>query len=351
LKRFRQTVIAAAQEGHSMLDAIQMPLTTFGHPGISRRRFLGSVAAATIPGLASRARAGEGTATRRVLPPYTKPTLIAHRGASGEAPEHTLAAYELALKHGADFVEPDLQLTKDGVLVCLHDLSLERTTDVAKIFPDRSVEVKGRKVWPVVSFTVTEIQRLDAGSWKDSKFAGARIPTFQQMIDLVKGKAGIIPETKAPETYGAHGMNMEKALMEVLRSNKLDTPQTDSKTQVVIQSFSAASLKALRFDHGCKLPLIFLFSSDEYAGDKLSSIKSFADGIAPSKSIVTAHPEIISEAHKLGMSVTVWTFRAGQTDPFKTVREEMDHFLNKLHVDAVFTDNPDQFPRAVGGED
>src|SRR5262245_231856 len=86
----------------------------------------------------------------KALPPYAKPTLIAHRGASAEAPEHTRAAYELALKHGADFVEPDLQLTKDGVLVCLHDTTLERTTNVAQIFPDRSVEAKGKRTWPVV---------------------------------------------------------------------------------------------------------------------------------------------------------------------------------------------------------
>ena len=78
----------------------------------------------------------------KVFPPYTKPTLIAHRGASWDAPEHTLAAYELALKQGADFVEPDLQLTKDGVLVCLHDTTLERTTDVAAGVPG-----SGRRWW------------------------------------------------------------------------------------------------------------------------------------------------------------------------------------------------------------
>src|ERR1700752_2110970 len=85
----------------------------------------------------------------RTTPMFAKPTLIAHRGASGDAPEHTLAAYELALKQGADFVEPDLQMTRDGVLVCLHDTSLERTTDVAKVFPDRAKVVDGRNTWPV----------------------------------------------------------------------------------------------------------------------------------------------------------------------------------------------------------
>ena len=127
--------------------------------------------------------------------------------------------------------------------------------------------VDGKKTWPVVEFTLAEILKLDAGSWKRPQFAGARVPTFQQMIDLVKGKAGIIPETKAPEVYGRRGLNMEQAVMEVLKTNKLDTPGADPKTPVVIQSFSAASLKALRKDHGCKLPLVYLIgAADTTAG-------------------------------------------------------------------------------------
>ena len=275
--------------------------------------------------------------------PYTKPTLIAHRGASGDAPEHTIQAYQLALKYGADIVEPDLQMTRDGVLVCLHDTSLERTTDVAKVFPDRAKTVKGKKRWPVAEFTLAEIQRLDAGSWKDKKFAGAKVPTFQQMIDTVKGKAGIIPETKSPEVYGKLGLNMEKEMMAVLKANKLDTPGADTRTPVIIQSFSAESLKVLRKDHGCQLPLVYLFSEGGSV-EELKTFKQFADGIAPSKAAVLARPEMVADAHALGMSVTVWTFRAGQTDQFQSVTKEMSHFLREWKVDAVFTDNPDQFP-------
>lgn len=281
----------------------------------------------------------------KVLAPYTKPTNIAHRGASADAPEHTLAAYELALKHGADFVEPDLQMTKDGALVCLHDTTLERTTNVAQVFPNRATEASGKKAWPVAEFTLAEIQKLDAGSWKGAKFAGARVPTFQQMIDAVKGKAGIIPETKAPEVYGKRGLNMEKALMAALKANKLDAPGADPKTPVVIQSFSAESLKALRTDHGCKLPLVYLFGPGEWTAEKLKGVKAFADGIAPNKAAVLARPGLVADAHALGMSVTVWTFRAGQTGKFASVKDEMRHFLRELKVDAVFTDNPDQFPR------
>jgi glycerophosphoryl diester phosphodiesterase len=96
-----------------------------------------------------------------------KKLLVAHRGASAYAPEHTVAAYRLALEQGADFVEQDLGVTKDGALVCLHDPTLERTTDVEQVFPDRFREEGGTKRWYIADFTADEIKRLDAGSWFD----------------------------------------------------------------------------------------------------------------------------------------------------------------------------------------
>jgi glycerophosphoryl diester phosphodiesterase len=286
----------------------------------------------------------------QVVPPYTRATLIAHRGASAYAPEHTSAAYRLALEQGADFVEPDLQITKDGVLVCLHDATLERTTDVRKVFPDRARLLNRRKTWPVVDFTIEEVQRLDAGSWMSPKFAGERVLTLQQMIDLVRGKAGIFPETKLPESYEKLGWSMEKLLMETLARNGLERPGGNPKTPVVIQSFSAESLKALRRQHGCRLPLVLLVKSGTDAARRLSpqglkDIKECADGIAPNKLIILNRPALVDEAHALGMSVTAWTFRSKERSRFANVREEMSHYLRKLHVDALFTDNPDQFPR------
>lgn len=285
------------------------------------------------------------TQPRKVLPPYRKPSLIAHRGASAYAPEHTLAAYTLALEQGADFIEPDLQMTRDGVLVCLHDTTLERTTNVAAVFPDRAREVKGKKTWPVAGFTLAEIQKLDAGSWKGPRFTGARVPTLQQMIDAVRGKAGIIPETKAPGEYGKLGMNMERALMAVLKANNLAAPGADPKTPVIIQSFSAESLQTLRRDHACRLPLVYLLDENDLNAERLQEIARFADGIGPKKTVLLARPGLVRDAHRVGLSVTVWTFRAGQTGKFRDVREEMAHYLGKLRVDAVFTDNPDRFPR------
>ena len=171
------------------------------------------------------------------------------------------------------------------------------------------------------------------------------MPTFQDMIDKVKGKAGIIPETKAPEEYGRLGLNMEKSLMEVLKANHLATPGAHPKTPVVIQSFSADSLKALRKEHGCKLPLVYLIEERDACAERLKRVKEFADGVGPSKEAVLCRPGLVKDAHDLGLSVTVWTFRAGQTGRFKGVREEMAYFLRNLKVDAVFTDNPEQFPR------
>jgi glycerophosphoryl diester phosphodiesterase len=279
------------------------------------------------------------------LPPYSKPSNIAHRGASADAPEHTRAAYELALRVGADFVEPDLQLTRDGVLVCLHDTSLERTTNVAKVFPQRAKMIGGRPTWPVVDFTWDEIQQLDAGSWKGAKFAGLKVLSFQQMIDLVRGKAGIIPELKSPEVYAKLGLDIEKTFMDTLKANQLDQPGADPKTPVIVQSFDAECLKKLRQVHRCKLPLVYLVGLGELTRDRLNEIRAFADGIGPSKAVVLRRPELVRDAHELGLSVTVWTFRAGQTGKFANVRDEMRYFLHELRVDALFTDNPDQFPR------
>ena len=227
-----------------------------------------------------------------VAQPSGKKILVAHRGASAYAPEHTLAAYRLAIQQKADFVEQDLQITKDGVLVCLHDLTLERTTDVEEVFPDRfkfdpSESVasggQGTKHWYVSDFTLAEIKRLDAGSWKDPKYKGERVPTWQEAVDFVRGKAGLYPETKAPEVYGRRGFDMEKLLMESLAKNKLDRPGADPKTPIIIQSFSDASLRKLRDNHKTKLPLVFLIHADPQnqwlteAG--LKKVKAFADGI------------------------------------------------------------------------
>lgn len=277
-----------------------------------------------------------------------KKILVAHRGASGYAPEHTLEAYRLGIEQKADFIEQDLQITKDGVLVCLHDITLERTTDVEQVFPDRATVENGVKRWYVADFTLAEIKRLDAGSWFNEKFKGARVPTFTEAIQAVRGNAGLYPETKEPEVYGKRGFEMEKLLLAELKKHKLDQPNADPKTPVIIQSFSPASLRRL-VELNSKLTRVFLVHN---GGEKqwlnpegLKEAKKFADGIGPAKSLIEANPQLVQWAHDLGMTVTPYTFRVGLSGKYKDVREEMRQFLFTYGVDALFTDNPDQFPR------
>ena len=277
--------------------------------------------------------------------------LIAHRGASAYAPEHTLAAYRLALEQGADYVEQDLQISKDGVLVCLHDLTLERTTNVEEVFPDRAVTAaKGGKTWNVSDFTVQELKRLDAGSWFKPEFKGERIPTFQEAIDLVRGRAGLYPETKGPDVYGSRGFDMEALVLAQLAKNRLERPDSDPKTPIVIQSFSAESLQKMR-KAGSKLALVLLVSDldakrDRWLADAgLKEARGFATGIGPAKPLLVADPTLVARAHAAGLTVTPYTFRALGLTPGMTLKEEMADFLYRVGVDALFTDNPDQFPR------
>jgi len=290
-------------------------------------------------------------ATSSATAQYRDKTLIAHRGASAYAPEHTLAAYQMAIDQKADYVEQDLQITKDGVLVCLHDLTLERTTNVEEVFPERFVREQSNgpevKHWYVSDFTLSEIKRLDAGSWFDRKYRGARVPTFQEAIDLIRGKAGLYPETKEPEVYGRRGFDMEQLVVDILKKNKLFEWGSDTKTPVIIQSFSPASLQRLR-EYKSRLPHLLLISdqTSEYLREGgMPKVLNFANGLGPAKEILAGNPTLVKRAHALGLSVTPFTFRNGDIGGFGSLREQMVFFLRQLDVDAVFTDNPDLFPR------
>ncbi len=307
---------------------------------------LGIIAAGTLSPAHAQRKA------KSKISPAARKSLVAHRGASAYAPEHTLESYSLALKQGADFVEQDLQITRDGVLVCLHDLTLERTTNVKEIFPKRFREelIAGAPTsrWYVSDFTLREIKQLDAGVWFDMKFKGARVPTWQEAIDLVRGKAGLYPETKAPEVYGQRGFDMERLVLDALKKNSLDKPSRAAQhTPVIIQSFSAESLKKLSGTLKTKLPLVLLVGEEASARwlteTGLAEAKRFAAGVAPAKALV--NKELVAQAHALNLSVTPYTFRSRNTGRFKTVREEMSYHLYDLGADALFTDNPDLFPR------
>ena len=277
---------------------------------------------------------------------------IGHRGASGYAPEHTLPSYRLAIQQKADFVEPDLGVTKDGVLICLHDDTLERTTNIAEVFPDRASEgVPSRqpgKHWLANDFTVAEIKQLDAGKWYKPEFAGEKIVTFQEMIDLVRTTghgAGIYPELKSPPLYKSRGLDMEQIFVAVVKKNGIEKPESLKTFPVIIQSFDEESVRRVAADLPT-IPRVFLTSSANDVTDaRLAELAKFATGIGPEKRVIAEHPDMVARAHKAGLTVTSWTFSAAEKTSFASVKDEMSHFLYDLGIDALFTNNPDQFPR------
>ncbi len=275
---------------------------------------------------------------------------IAHRGASGYAPEHTLVAYQLALQMGADFVEPDLAVTKDGVLICLHDPTLDRTTNVEELFPGRSSTVtwEGKTVtsWLANDFTLAEIKQLDAGSWFDAKFKGERIPTFDEMVALVKGKAGLYPELKTPEVYAGRTVDFEQLVAAALDKHALRGPKADPKTPLIVQTFSEQSARKLAaMKVGVPVVLLISNGSGWNSPDRVRSWKGIVDGFGPAKEIVSGNPEFVKWAHAEKMTVTPYTFRADNPGTYPNVKAEMEYFLYTLGVDGLFTNNPDLFPR------
>jgi glycerophosphoryl diester phosphodiesterase len=280
----------------------------------------------------------------------TAKKLVAHRGASAYAPEHTLAAYRLALQQKADYVEQDLAVTKDLVLICLHDESLERTTNVEEVFPDRAVvdPATGRKQWLAVDFTLAEIKRLDAGSWFDARFAGERIPTWEEAVALVGAAAGLYPELKTPALYRARNIDQTALFVESVKRLGLDTRKPGT---LIVQSFDDQPLRDLARALP-SIPRTFLIDTRDGArwltADGMKTIGQFATGIGPAKGLLDGRAEIVKFAHAAGLTVTPYTFTtrtAAAKGRFASVADEMRHYLTELNVDALFTDNPDQFPR------
>ncbi len=287
----------------------------------------------------------------RSAPKSARKVLVAHRGASAYAPEHTLEAYLLAIEQGADFIEPDLQATKDGALICLHDLTLERTTDAADVFPERGrLERSADGVlsrWHASDFTLSEIRALDAGSWFGAGFRGARVPTLAEAIEVASGRAGIFPETKAPEVYGSLGLDMERLLLAELTRHGLVDSRRGARTPVVIQSFSAESLRILG-ELGSEHPRLLLVDELPRSAEGLARIVDFATGIGPSKRLLMEDTGFVARAHGAELEVFPWTFRSDAPEPFGSVEDEMSYFLYDLGVDGLFTNNPDLFPRSPG---
>lgn len=278
---------------------------------------------------------------------------IAHRGASAYAPEHSLTAYRLSMVQGADFVEQDLAVTKDGVLICLHDDTLERTSNVASVFPERfskELAASGRgpaRRYLANDFTLEEVRKLDTGRWFSGKFMGEHIVTWDEAVELVRGKpgTGMYPELKSPPLYTARGVDMAKIFVDSVKKHGLDRPESLKTTPVIIQSFDEPTIRRV----ATELPTIPRVFLTENAADvteaRLKELAAFATGIAPAKQIIADHPEMVAQAHALKLTVTSWTFSTNEKTSQADVRNEMSRFLYELGIDALFTNNPDLFPR------
>ncbi|MEE2778127.1 MAG: glycerophosphodiester phosphodiesterase family protein [Acidobacteriota bacterium] len=277
-----------------------------------------------------------------------EPIVIAHRGASGYLPEHTLEAYALAHGMDADFIEPDLVRTRDGAFICLHDIYLEATTDVEEVFPDRGRD-DGR--WYAADFDLAEIRMLRAHERLPGRFpqqAEARfaVPTFEEMIELVQAlnrstsrEAGIYPELKAPSFHREAGLGMEAPFLELVRHYGY----IDAESPIFVQSFEPGALEELR-RLGSSLRQVFLIGGQVAVDESaLQAYSSFADGIGPSKHLLFRDPEIVRRAHAAGLLVHSYTLRADDIpEAFTTFDEELEELFGVLAVDGAFTDFPDR---------
>lgn len=318
-------------------------------------------------------------AAQQRRPAAATPLVIAHRGASGYRPEHTLAAYELAVRQGADYVEPDLVCTKDKVLVARHEPMIGGTTDVGAKFAERrrTSEVDGARVddWFVEDFTLGELKTLRArervptrAREYDGRF---EIPTLDEVLLLVRrleretGRTiGVYPETKHPTRARANGCPMEELLVETLSRHGY----RGREAPVFIQSFEVGNLQRLRGI--TRIRLVQLVSDSLGPVDRpgvrarelvtpagLAAIARYADGVGVHRALVLpasddpeARTPVVEDAHRQRLVVHVWTVRAGYgTQPetlFAAFASEVRR-LARLGVDGIFTDHPALAVRAL----
>lgn len=232
---------------------------------------------------------------------------VAHRGASGYAPENTIAAYDKAVEMKADYIEIDVQRSKDGELVLIHDTTVDRTTD---------------GTGKVGELTFQQLRALDAGNWKGDSFHGEKIPTFAEILNRYHGKIGILIELKAPELYPG----IEESIAQELKTRNLDKPQNE---KIIIQSFNFESVKKMN-NLLPKVPMGVLTSFKAHTSEQaLQDFSAYADYFNPSYSLVTK--DLVDQVHNLGMKISSWTVRS----------HESADFLLDMGVDAIITDYPD----------
>jgi glycerophosphoryl diester phosphodiesterase len=310
------------------------------------------------------------------------PLIIGHRGASGYRPEHTLASYELAIQMGADYIEPDVVSTKDGILIARHENDITQTTNVsekpefASHKTTKKIDNKDVTGWFTEDFTLEEIKTLRAEErlpFRNHSYDGKfEIPTLQEVIELAKLKSsetgrtiGIYPETKHPTYFKSINLALEEPLVSLLNKNGY----TKRNAPVFIQSFEVENLQQLNkmtdlqlvqlLDEAEMQPYDFVVKGDSRtyadltAPQELAKIAEYADGLGPYKRLILPVGEdkrlksatsLIEDAHAVGLKVHTWTFRKEEQylapDYNKNAQAEYEQFF-KLGIDGVFSDFPD----------
>ncbi len=278
--------------------------------------------------------------------------VISHRGASGYLPEHTLEAYAMAYAQGADYIEQDLALTKDGRFICVHDIQLDSTTNVEEVYPDRK-RPDGR--WYAADFTLDEVKGLRVHERLPNRFpenaSKFEVPTFEEAIELIQGlnktcgrNVGIYPELKKPFWHKQAGFAMEEAFLEVVGRYGY----TGKDAAIFVQCFEPPTLKRLRLELKSELRQIHLTGDEALAdpakaGALLDQIAAYAEGIGPDKELIETTPEIVKWAHERHLEVHPYTLRADDV-PAKYAQfdDELAQFYTAYDVDGLFTDFPDK---------
>ncbi len=303
-----------------------------------------------------------------------RPIVIAHRGASGYLPEHTLAAAAVAIAQGADYVEPDVVLSKDGTPIVLHDIYLDTVTNVRDVFPNR---VRADQRYYAVDFTLDEIKLLRVNERIDirtgrrvypqrfpRKKTDLRVPTLAEWIEMVQGLSqsmgrpvGIYPEIKNPAWHRQHNLDISTIVLTTLSRYGY----RDRRAACFLQCFDQAELRRLRYELQTDLHLVQLFSEDAWRNKDgvwdedgmkrdLQACAEYCAGIGVDlRLLVHVNPEgqavansVAREAHRLGLVVHAYTLRRDALPDFAPSFDELVRmFVQHIQVDGLFTDFPD----------
>jgi glycerophosphoryl diester phosphodiesterase len=299
--------------------------------------------------------------------------VIAHRGASGYLPEHTLSGAAMAHAWGVDYIEPDIVLSRDGKAVVLHDIHLETTTNAAEVFPDRA-RADGRHY--AIDFDLAELKRLRVGERRDPKTGAAafskrfplgkgrfEIPTLVELLELIAGlnhsterRVGVYPEIKNPTFHRKAGHDLARTTLAILRR----AGYAKRSDPVILQCFDGRELRRIRGELSSQLRLVQLIGDDAWgesgedyqamrSSEGLEKVRAYADGVGlwighclRSDGGSPADTGLVARARAAGLRVHLYTARADKLPAGVTFDQLLELLLFELGADGVFTDHADR---------